>query len=820
MKNKKSILLSTILILSIAMPIFALQTANAESTMKTYAFIGAMPNPAGVNQDVLLHIGISQALQNAADGWEDLTVTVTHPDNHTETLGPFRTDSTGGTGSVYVPTMVGNYTFQTHFPEQIVPSAVSGFGGTSLPVPAGTVMQASDSEILTLVVLEQPLGSYEATPLPTEFWTRPINSQFRDWSTIAGNWIGYARYDAPFVPENDGPETGHILWTKPLAMGGLAGGEMGEHSFEDGDAYEGFFASSVIIGGNLYYNRFNANGGTRVEQEVVAVNMRTGEELWVRNWNNTRLSFGQVFYWDSWNYHGVFDYLWSTSGTTWNAYDAETGRWEYQIYNVPSGTQVRGDKGEIYIYTINTANGWMTQWNSSRVVQPQTSGGSGDGSWIRNGLGTAFNGSEGYDWNVTIPTGLTGSIVGYTVGDKAIGVDVQPSGVKTWALDLRDRREGELLYQRSWNAPSSWVDGNVTIAFRRISMEDNVFVVWVKETRQWWGFNAETGQKIWGPTEPEPYLNIYASSRDTIAYGKLITVGYSGVASAYDLKNGSLIWTFEARDPLNEILWGNNWPLYMGFVTDGKIYLHTTEHSSVDPKPRGAQFYCLDIETGKEIFTINIRGHHWGESPLIGDSTIAMYNTYDQLIYAMSKGPSEITVTAPNAGVPLGSSVIISGSVTDISPGTSDYSITSRFPQGVPAVSDQSMSQWMQYVYMQFAKPTNVTGVEVMLSTLDPNGNYIEIGTTTTDSSGCYSYQWVPEIPGKYTVIATFQGSNAYYPSSSQAAIGVDEQIQPTPTETQDAATMPPFELYFVISTIAIIATVVVIGLLMLRKRP
>ena len=154
----------------------------------------------------------------------------------------------------------------------------------------------------------------------------------------------------------------------------------------------------------------------------------------------------------------------------------------------------------------------------------------------------------------------------------------------------------------------------------------------------------------------------------------------------------------------------------MGFVTDGKIYLHSTEHSSVDPKPRGAQLYCLDIETGAEVFTVNIRGHHWGESPIIGDSVIAMYNTYDQQIYALSKGPSETKVTAPNAGVPLGSSVIISGSVTDISPGTQQYSIVARLPNGVPAVSDESMSQWMQYVYMQFPKPTNVTGVTLPLA--------------------------------------------------------------------------------------------------------
>jgi len=36
--------------------------------------------------------------------------------------------------------------------------------------------------------------------------------------------------------------------------------------------------------------------------------------------------------------------------------------------------------------------------------------------------------------------------------------------------------------------------------------------------------------------------------------------------------------------------------------TDGKIYIAHMEHSSIDPKPRGAPFICLDMETGDEIW--------------------------------------------------------------------------------------------------------------------------------------------------------------------------------------------------------------------------
>ena len=68
-----------------------------------YAYIGATPNPCAVGEEVLLHLGITEALQITEDKWRGLTVTITKPDNTTQTLGPFDTDSTGGTGTVFVP---------------------------------------------------------------------------------------------------------------------------------------------------------------------------------------------------------------------------------------------------------------------------------------------------------------------------------------------------------------------------------------------------------------------------------------------------------------------------------------------------------------------------------------------------------------------------------------------------------------------------------------------------------------------------------------------------------------------------------------------
>ena len=235
--------------------------------------------------------------------------------------------------------------------------------------------------------------------------------------------------------------------------------------------------------------------------------------------------------------------------------------------------------------------------------------------------------------------------------------------------------------------------------------------------------------------------------------------------------------------------------------------------------PRGAPFICLDLETGEEIWSIKLRGVHWGGYPIIGASTIAMFNAYDNRIYAIGKGPSSTTVDAPMTGVSVGSQIILRGTVTDISAGTQGEEQLARFPHGVPAVSDESMSAWMEYIYTQKPKPTSVTGVTVELFILDSNNNYRSIGVTTTDETGFYSLNWTPDISGRYTVYAKFAGTNSYWPSQATTAFIAEEaEVQPQPTESPQSTV----EQYFWVAVAAIIAVIVVcfvITILLLRKK-
>jgi len=832
MLRKKIIFASVIFLLLaiIIQPIFV-STANAQSRKQTYAFIGALPNPAGIGQEVLLHVGITDSLGATHLGWEGLTVTVTKPDGTTQNLGPFKTDSTGGTGTTFIPTVAGNYTLQTHFPEQVNPVVTFFFA-------AGTIMEASDSDKLELLVGDVPVPVYPGSPLPTEYWTRPIDAQHREWYSIAGNWLESGSmltsfpYNWPtrYAPYNDGPETAHILWAKPLTYGGLVGGNLGDNSMNVGDAYQGEFGSSVIINGVLYYNRYWIGfAGIPQQQGIIALDLRTGEELWFRN--NTRLMFGQTFYWDSYNSHGTFAYIWGCAPpvygafvpiTDWDAYDAFTGEWVYSMKNLPMGKMFYGPDGELYIVTVDNTNGWMSLWNSSRVV-------SLEGSWEPEGRIYANAGAAGLEWNVTIPTGLPGTL-NFALSDRVIGSDTPAwtglanKPITFWSLSLKEGQEGQLMFRETWTPPT----GNLTMLPAIAREEEKLFIITAKEMRSLYGFSTETGKPMWGPSVTQPYLDIYTLGEEraisraiVIAEGKVFSTGMGGVLHVLDAQTGKLLWNYTAVDQYSEILWSNNWPLRIAFITDGKIYICHDEHSPINPLPRGCPFVCLDIETGEVVWKIDgaFRQTEWGGTAIIGDSIIAMYNSYDQRIYALGKGPTATTVSLQDDVITDGDSVLLKGRVTDISAGTKDSGIATRFPDGVPAIADASMSDWMKHVYMQFPVPENASGVEVIIEVLDPNNNYYEVGRTTTDKDGFYKLMLEPEVPGEYTIVSKFAGSNAYWSSSAETGLGVTEAQSP-PTPISSTASLA--DIYFLPMSIVLLVAIAIVGaivVLILRKK-
>ena len=142
-------------------------------------------------------------------------------------------------------------------------------------------------------------------------------------------------------------------------------------------------------------------------------------------------------------------------------------------------------------------------------------------------------------------------------------------------------------------------------------------------------------------------------------------------------------------------------------------------------------------------------------------------NGYDGQIWAYGKGPSAVTVTAPDNGVTTSTPIRIRGTVLDVSAGTTQEEQKFAFPYGVPCVSEASQSAFMEYVYENQAEPTNTTGVPVTLTETDHNGNTYTIGTTRTNAMGVYGFQWTPPVEGNYSITATFAGSNSYWGSAA-----------------------------------------------------
>jgi len=421
-------------------------------------------------------------------------------------------------------------------------------------------------------------------------------------------------------------------------------------------------------------------------------------------------------------------------------------------------------------------------------------------------------------WNVSIPI-----ISGQTWTQFGDGVIITTAAFREATPPVRtlagyDANTGENLWIMNLT------DYTIRPQYNLSPISEGYFAWFKQETTQWYGYEARTGKQVWGPTEMyDNSFGMYSASfagaggpNPQVAYGKIFTCGYDGVVHAIDIKTGETVWKFYSGTTLDTIY--GHYPFYGGVtIADDKVFAATNEHTPNDPLWRGSKLFAINATTGEGIWNIS----SWMPGIIAANDCVIGLNNYDGELYNFAKGPSQITVEAPKAGITLGSSLVISGMVTDISPGTQQTELTLKFPNGVPAVSDNSMTNWMEYLYMQQAKPTDTIGVQVSLNVIDSNGNFREIGTTTT-TDGFFSFNWKPDIEGAYTVYASFAGSESYWPSNAITSFAVDPAAPtqaPTEQPVQSAA-----DMYFVPATVGMIVLIIIgfalLAMLMLRKRP
>ena len=130
--NKRilAIAIALLLTISIATPLFSLQTVNAHTPVwqiKTYAFIDVNPDPIGIGQTAFVTFGIDKVPNTVSgaygDRWTTLTVTITDPTGKVTTLTGFTADDTGFSHTTFVPDQIGNYTFVCNFAGQTLTGA-------------------------------------------------------------------------------------------------------------------------------------------------------------------------------------------------------------------------------------------------------------------------------------------------------------------------------------------------------------------------------------------------------------------------------------------------------------------------------------------------------------------------------------------------------------------------------------------------------------------------------------------------------------------------------------------------------------------------
>jgi hypothetical protein len=865
-KDKTAIAITLLLTLTMFASLILIPAANAHTPpiqIKTYAYIIASPNPVGVSQKVDIIMWVDKTM----GGWfaasasndirmHDYKLTITKPGGTTETQTfPIVYDTTSSQYASYTPDKAGNYTLKFDFPEQVCTWSNDYQNDTYL----------ASSATITLTVQEEPVTAITSYPLPTEYWTRPIYGENTDWWSISSNWLGTGSPEFTTINWGYnvaisgavGSQTAHIMWTRQLQSGGVVGGTNfvtpGDTYFE-GTAYSGRFNNPIIMAGKLFYkepiNAWGASSGP-----MVCVDLRTGELLWSRT-DVLSPSFGYIYSYQDMNYHGVEQptliaagggYGSTVPAGTWIGYDADTGNWLFNATNVPSGTKAMGPQGEYLQYVIQNAgnttnpNYRLLQWNSSKLA--------GTGMMATGAISGVVDAStpNRYDWNISIPwyntmTSAPTVVVAYgndimlcyngtlpnSGSPSTFGRAISSAPYTYFAVNLNASKGtlGSVLWQKTYDAPS----GDVTIFVSGYDQTSGVFVESLKEPMQWVGYNLRTGDRMWGPVTYgtgglDYYGNDFGGVTDGyIADGKLYYSGMGGVMTCFDVLTGNLLWTYGNGGEGNSTNSGaqmayGHYPTSIEAIGNGVVYTSVIEHTVNTPIYKGARTRAINGTDGTEVYTLSDYGSSWTQA--IADGFTTFMNGYDNQIYSVGRGPSTLTVSAPNLAAALCQPVVISGTVFDLSAGSKQDEQAARFPNGIPCAADSAMTDWMGYVYQQKPLPANFTGVDVTISVLDSNNNFRTIGTATTDSTGAYNLVWTPDISGNFTVFASFAGTNGYWPSTATSAFTVMQEPEVTPGPTPTPASMS--EMYFLPSVAGIIVAIAVVGaviILMLRKRP
>jgi len=652
----------------------------------------------------------------------------------------------------------------------------------------------------------------------------------------------------------------------------------------EGTAYSQRYTNPIIVAGMIIYKEPFESTGTA--GDTVCVNLYTGEQIWrrpevpalsfayVQDMQNPDFHGVRPAYLCTSNFAQVYDA--ATGKIVWNSTGVPTGtavigpngeQLRYVIYN--NGTTANPDN---YLCLWNSSRFWQTGSMQQRNLQTVTTTTYSTMTvyppQIINGVSTPiqynisntqvvasravfYESLNPTTQNVSIPwrnnQAGSPSILAAFYGDILLcrngsyPTNLGPTGnlpYNYFAVNLNASKGpiGSILW---WNTVQPAIDpvyGNITSVSFAGAVKEGYFCESYRQTQQLAFFNMRTGAFI-KLGDPQPSLDFYGSTgsgalNNAVAFGRCYAGAMSGIIYCYDMSTGNILWTYGNGGQGNSTDSGLEYPgHYSTFVkaiggrslNEGVIYTFYTEHTFTTPISKGALTRAINASDGTEIYTFkSATGEFGAGSFAIADGYTNFFNSYDSRIYTLGRGPSETTVTVGPKSSTIGGNVVIEGAVNDVSVGLGTTEIKGRFPAGVPACSDNTMKDWMAYVHQQQLMPSDFTGVNVHLVVQDGNGNWQDLGTTTTDSKGQYSMTYTPNIPGDYKIYAYFDGTKGFWPSNAETTFNtVSAPEAATPAPTAGPSMADQYLLPLGATTIILIVIVgAVLALLLLRKRP
>lgn len=214
------------------------------------------PN-VGLNEQCLINAWVTPPPETVREYYEDYDFVIRKPDNTIAYEFSLTSEAPGTVYFEFYFDQLGNWSIQMNYP------------GNWYNKP---------STVTRYINVQSTQVAYPVpdTPLPTDYWTFPVNVYNREWRNIAGPWY-QQYYNASGIgwnPYTEAPKSAHIAWElEPIdSLGGFIGSTPEYNGIETTGMYRPNSPNiRTVMAGRGYYTTGNV---------IYCIDMGTGDLLW------------------------------------------------------------------------------------------------------------------------------------------------------------------------------------------------------------------------------------------------------------------------------------------------------------------------------------------------------------------------------------------------------------------------------------------------------------------------------------------------------------------------------------------------------------